>query len=403
MSATELLHAYGAAFWKTDKVDVSQRDDRIRVNHPGFYESVDVRFDDIGHFNDVDAAVLMSCKPTGRHGYVSAFRREVLVRACGDPLSEHIVASGVVADLLADVTHGELRYRLGPASTVMQVTFSHLYPLDWVDMSKEYSILVEPSYVESIRDDDLTRRLAQMGGHRRLRALGVQADQAIDRFLIELSAVLRVHLKRWDVPETLEFAFMENKRKSYVEDPGRVAQVFPYVTGVDRYLRALQVNEPYLRIFALIQVIEAHYTYQAYEETIGRLRSRIGDSTFDAKSDDHILELISMAARAHSWREKTVEILASLIEEYVELDEMASAVRDLLHGEAAEVLVNAEELSRWVHDLRQLVSGESGIALSRLRIDPERISDYLAFIHWLTVTIMRGNALREELVAATTG
>ena len=227
MSVVELLQTYGTAFWKSKAVSVTTVGDAVRVQHPGFYESVDVRFTMMQDFNDVDAAVMMTCKPTGRHGYVSCFRREILVRPCGDALSEHVVAAGIVADRLATVVQDDLRYTLGPASTVLRLTFSHLYPLDCVDLSKEYSIIVEPAYVQSILDDDLGRRLSQMKANDRLRQVRDRCDVAIDHFMVEISAVMRLHLKVWDVPEAIEYGMMESKRRAYVEDAERIGQIYP--------------------------------------------------------------------------------------------------------------------------------------------------------------------------------
>ena len=400
MSVVDVLRAYGAAFWKSPNVDVRPQGAQIHLQHPGFYETVAVSYDMIGDFHDVDAAVMMTCKPTGRSGYVSCFRREVLVRPCGDALSEHIVASGIVADRLAEVADNTLRYTLGPASAVLQMTFSHLYPLDCVDLSKEYSIMVEPSYLASIRDDDLTRRLSQMQGHTRLRQLQAEGDVAVDRFLIELSAELDLHLRVWEVPEALEFALMETKRRACVDEPGRIARVHPYRTGAELFLRAIQVNEPHLRIRALIGVIESHYTYHAYEAAFGRLRTLLRSPEFDSNDDDALMALISEAAAAHKWREKTVQILSRLIDEYVDPYELGQLIDRLFEHEGAYLgLRDPDELSGWLHDLARVVGGEQGPAHSRLPVSLDNLDTYATFVQWIVVSIMRGSALREELAA----
>ena len=78
---------------------------------------------------------------------------------------------------------------------------------------------------ESIRDDDLTRRLSQMQGHQRIAQLKQTGDEGIRRFLIELSSVLNLHLQIWDVPEALEYAYMESQRQACIENPHRIAAV----------------------------------------------------------------------------------------------------------------------------------------------------------------------------------
>jgi hypothetical protein len=357
VSVVELLKAYGSAFWKSPAVQVEQRESSVRLRHPGFYEPVDISFEMMRDFNDVDAAVLMSCKPTGRHGYTSCLRREVLVRGAGDPLTEQVVRSGDEANLLAEVVHGDLRYRLGPASTVLQLVFSHLYPIDQVDFSREYAIRVEPAYSESIRDDDLTRRLSQMKAQSRLTELTRAGDDGLRRFLVELSSVLNLHLQIWDVPEALEYAYMDAQRRTALENPHRIAQVYPYKTGVELYLRAIQVNQPHLRIFGLLQVIESHFMHHAYDATLTRLREQLTKRNFDAQDDDQLLTLLAEAGRAQRWRDQTIDILAELLEVHVDRDELSSALGDLMADDVVAKLCDPEELSLFLHDLRDVVTG----------------------------------------------
>ncbi len=402
MSVVELLHAYGRAFWKTPSVQAEQHDSSVQLRHPGFFEPVHVSFAMMRDFNDVDAAVLMSCKPTGRHGYTSCLRREVLVRGAGDPLTEQVVGSGKEANLLAEVVYDDLRYRLGPASTVLQLVFSHLYPIDQVDFSAEYAIRIEPAYTESIQDDDLTRRLSQMNAQTRLSQLTRIGDEGLQRFLVELSSVLNLHLQVWDVPEALEYAYMDAQRRTAIENPHRIAQVFPYKTGVELYLRAIQVNQPHLRIFGLLQVIESHYRHHAYDATLTRLREQLTSPSFDVSSDDQLLMLLAEAGHAQRWRDHTVDILAELLEVYVDRDELSSALSDLMAEEVVEKLRDPEELSLFIHDLRDVVSGSIEPRRSAVSIDPAQIRSYVPVVQWLTVTIMRGHALDEELAAAST-
>ena len=397
MSVVELLKAYGSAFWKSPSIEVEQRAESVHLRHPGFFEPVDVSFDMMRDFNDVDAAVLMSCKPTGRHGYTSCFRREVLVRAAGDPLTEQVVRSGKEAHLLADVHHADLRYRLGPASTVLQLVFSHLYPIDRLDFSVEYAIRIEPAYADSIRDDDLTRRLSQMNAHPRLEELRRAGDDGLRRFLVELSSVLNLHLQIWEVPEALEYAYMDSQRQLALENPHRIAQVFPYRTGVELYLRAIQVNQPHLRILGLLQVIESHYLHHAYDATLVRLRERLTGGRFDASDDDQLLSLLAEAGRAQRWREQTVEILGELLEAHVDRDELSTALGDLMDDDVVAQLCDPEQLSLFLHDLRDLITGALSPRRSAVSIEPDQIRSYLPLIQWLTVTIMRGHALDEEL------
>lgn len=401
MSVVELLQAYGTAFWKTPSVQVEQHDTSVQLHHPGFYEPVHISFAMMRDFNDVDAAVLMSCKPTGRHGYTSCLRREVLVRGAGDPLTDQVVRSGKEANLLAEVVHGDLRYRLGPASTVLQLVFSHLYPIDQVDFSREYAIRVEPAYTESIQDDDLTRRLSQMNAQTRLTQLTRAGDEGLRRFLVELSSVLNLHLQIWDVPEALEYAYMDAQRRMALENPHRIAQVFPYKTGVELYLRAIQVNQPHLRIFGLLQVIESHYMHHAYDATLARLREQLSSRSFDANDDDQLLTLLAEAGRAQRWRDQTIDILAELLEVHVDRDELSSALGDLMAEDVVERLSDPEELSLFIHDLRDVVSGNVEPRRSSVPIDSAQVRSYVPLVQWLTVTIMRGHALDEELAAAS--
>lgn len=399
MSVVELLQSYGRAFWKTSSIEVRQEAESVFIHHPGFFETVEVPFDLMRNFNDVDAAVLMSCKPTGRHGYTSCFCREVLVRPAGDTLTEQVVRSGIEANVLSELVHGDLRYTLGPASTVLQLVFSHLYPLDNVSFAAEYSIRVEPSYAESIRDDDLSRRLSQMNGPQRLEQLRRAGDEGLRRFLVELSAVLNLHLRIWDVPEALEYAYMDSQRRLGIENPHRIAQVFPYRVGVGLYLRAIQVNEPHLRVFGLLQVIESHFMRQAYEGALARLRARLSSREFDAANDDQLLELLAEASRAHSWRDETVDILTELLDKYVDRDELAGLLGDLLEADVVALLCDPEDLSRFLHDLRDFVSGAPPKRRSKVHIATDGMRTYLPLVQWITVTIMRGYALDEELAA----
>ncbi|MCK5797661.1 MAG: hypothetical protein KAI47_10785 [Deltaproteobacteria bacterium] len=373
----------------------------MRFSHPGFFEAVNVSFDMMRGFNDVDAAGLMSCKPTGRNGYVSCFRREVLVRASGDPLTEEVLRSGEDAEVLADVIDGDLRYRLGPASTVLQLVFSHLYPIDRVDFAKEYAIRVEPAYTESIQDDDLTRRLSQMKASARLDQIRREGDAAIPRFLVELSSVLNLHLQIWDVPEALEYAYMDKKRRETIENPQRIAQIFAYETGVDLYLRAIQVNEPNLRIFGLLQVIESHYLRYGYEGVLSRLRERIGSRHFDVNDDSQLLEVIAEASSVKGWRDETVDILADILDQHVDRDELERALGDLCEPEVVAELCEPRPLSLFLHDLRDVVGGKRGERRSPVSVEPEEIRSYVPLVQWLTVTIMRGHALDRALATAS--
>jgi hypothetical protein len=414
VSVVELLHSYGHAFWCNRKggardarqrdpnVSVSQRGDGVEIRHPGFFEPVELPYEAMRSFDDVDAAVLMSCRPTGRHGYISCFRREVLVRATGEALSEEMLRGSPPA-VLSSVCSGELTYRLGPVSHVLKLILSHLYPVKGINLDLEYSISVEPAYLEEVRNDDLSERLEPMNAEQQLENLCTVGDVAVDRYLVELSGVMGLHLGIWDMPDALELALVQKQRRSDESDPHRIAQVFPYRRGMREYLRAIRVNEPRMRIFALLRVLEVYFRGRHQEQQLARLSELLQTRGFDAQNRGHLQQVLEITSEPRELsQEQERSALFAVLEDFVDHDELASALRGLWEDRVVTTLSQHDELAAFLLDLRDVVSGAAFERRSRIGVQESQAQAYLPLIQWLTMTVMRGEAMQDELLEAST-